>query len=185
MITMLMTATTGLPWNDLILYSKHQEEFVQNLRDRLENDTESQPTYKYVPTSASAPSSYEQCCQFSISRCCIHDRDWRVGEFIPFQIVDSVNKSRRTLIVLSPEYFAHEWTMMEFNCAHKRWNNSEEPLSCKPLLLLCRSRINKRQRLIVVLPPNTVSWTQQWGRLTGVNVWICFDSVFDCGPPLK
>ena len=49
MITMLMTATTCLPWNDLILYSKHQEEFVQHLRDRLENDTGSQPTYKYLP----------------------------------------------------------------------------------------------------------------------------------------
>ena len=44
------------------------------------------------------------------SRCCIHTRDWSVGEMIPDQIVASVHQSRRTLIVLSPEYVACSWT---------------------------------------------------------------------------
>ena len=77
------------------------------------------------------------------TRCCIHERDWAVGEFIPFQIVDSVNQSRRTLIIISPEYSASKWTMMEFKCAHSRWNYSWDILSSQPLSLLAGQRLTR------------------------------------------
>merc|ERR1712106_209715 len=38
---------------------------------------------------------------------------------IPDQILDSVQESRRTIIVLSKEYVKADWTKMEFNEAHK------------------------------------------------------------------
>jgi protein toll len=51
-------------------------------------------------------------------KCCIHTRDWKVGEMIPDQIVQSVESSRRTLIVLSKAYIESMWTKLEFRAAH-------------------------------------------------------------------
>ena len=52
--------------------------------------------------------------------CCIHVRDFKVGEEIPDQIIGNIQSSRRTLIVLSPEYIMAKWTMLEFKTAHDR-----------------------------------------------------------------
>ncbi|GJQ74437.1 putative leucine rich repeat N-terminal domain protein [Trypoxylus dichotomus] len=49
---------------------------------------------------------------------CVHVRDWVVGEFICKQITESVEKSRRTIIVLSPHFLESEWATMEFRVAH-------------------------------------------------------------------
>ena len=37
-------------------------------------------------------------------RVCIHGRDWVPGAMIPDQILSSIEKSRRTIFVLSKEY---------------------------------------------------------------------------------
>ncbi|XP_053949429.1 protein toll-like [Anastrepha ludens] len=50
---------------------------------------------------------------------CIHVRDWLVGAFISEQIIDSVEESRRTIIVLSQHFIQSEWTLMEFRMAHQ------------------------------------------------------------------
>merc|ERR1711915_784987 len=52
--------------------------------------------------------------------CLIHTRDWNVGEIIPDQILESVEKSRRTLIVLSSDYVKSTWSKMEFQEAHNK-----------------------------------------------------------------
>ncbi|GJQ74435.1 Tl [Trypoxylus dichotomus] len=49
---------------------------------------------------------------------CIHSRDWIVGEFIHTQIITSVQNSRRTIIVLSPDFLESEWATVEFRTAH-------------------------------------------------------------------
>ncbi|GAB0089574.1 hypothetical protein DMENIID0001_041410 [Sergentomyia squamirostris] len=50
---------------------------------------------------------------------CIHRRDWTVGDFIPDQIIRSVEESRRTIIVLSPKYVESVWGKMEFRVANQ------------------------------------------------------------------
>ncbi|XP_058803616.1 protein toll-like [Phymastichus coffea] len=49
---------------------------------------------------------------------CLHYRDWLAGEWIPLQISRSVEESRRTVVILSPNFLESVWGRMEFRAAH-------------------------------------------------------------------
>lgn len=51
---------------------------------------------------------------------CLHYRNWVPGESIPLQILNSVQKSRRTIVVLSPSFLGSVWGKMEFKTAHQQ-----------------------------------------------------------------
>lgn len=51
---------------------------------------------------------------------CIHQRDWHGGDFIPTQIHRSVEQSRRTIIVLSPNFLNSYWGKKEFLTAYTK-----------------------------------------------------------------
>lgn len=51
---------------------------------------------------------------------CLHYRDWLLGEWIPAQIARSVEDSRRTIVVLSPNFLESVWGRMEFRAAHSQ-----------------------------------------------------------------
>lgn len=54
---------------------------------------------------------------------CLHMRDWIPGEFISDQIVKTVEDSRRTIIVLSPNFIQSVWGRTEFQLAHQKSMN--------------------------------------------------------------
>lgn len=53
-------------------------------------------------------------------RVCLHYRDWIPGEYIQNQILQSVEASRRTLVVLSSNFIESVWGQLEFKAAHSQ-----------------------------------------------------------------
>ena len=53
-------------------------------------------------------------------RLCLHQRDFVLGGDIMEQITSSIENSRKTLLILSPNFLASTWCHWEMNLAHNR-----------------------------------------------------------------
>ncbi|GIY94993.1 protein toll, partial [Caerostris extrusa] len=51
-------------------------------------------------------------------RLCLHYKHFLPGEFIPENIEKAVQRSKRTVLVLSKNFVESEWCLLEFNVAH-------------------------------------------------------------------
>jgi len=88
------------PYDAFISYSHHDSEFAEmKLLPGLESE-ENPKEHQY--------------------KCLIHTRDWNVGEMISDQIIESVDRSRRTIIVLTKGYIQSMWSKLEFRAAHRK-----------------------------------------------------------------
>ncbi|XP_025828875.1 protein toll [Agrilus planipennis] len=81
-------------YDAFISYSHKDEDFV---------------TEKLLPILEDGPHPYKLC---------LHFRDWIPGEFISKQIAQSVENSRRTVVILSESFLESVWGKMEFRTAH-------------------------------------------------------------------
>ncbi|EEZ99323.1 toll-like protein [Tribolium castaneum] len=81
-------------YDAFISYSHKDEDFV---------------TQNLLPVLEGGPQPYKLC---------LHYRNWIPGEFITTQVTNSVLESRRTLVVLSPNFLESVWGKMEFRTAH-------------------------------------------------------------------
>ncbi|XP_052872218.1 uncharacterized protein LOC128277747 [Anopheles cruzii] len=84
-------------------------------------------TEHLVPTLERHPMNFKICW---------HMRDWIPGEMIASQISSSVEKSRRTIIVLSSNFLTSLWGQLEFRTAH------------------LQSLTEKRNRVIIIIYDN-------------------------------
>nr|ALG40986.1 Toll-like receptor [Actinia tenebrosa] len=83
-------------YDAFISYSSHDQEWVHNeLKQKLEGH---EPPYKI----------------------CFHDRDFEVGASIQDNIINSVNRSKRMIMVLSNRFLESEWCRLEFRAAHHK-----------------------------------------------------------------
>ncbi|CAO1335324.1 unnamed protein product [Diamesa hyperborea] len=101
----------GKYYDAFIVFSHHDDEYVADLISKLE----------------SGPNPY---------KCCIHLRDWAPGELIPTQVINSVNNSRRTILILSEHFHESHWANWEFRVAH------------------ANSYAERRSRIIVIMKDN-------------------------------
>ena len=53
-------------------------------------------------------------------RLCVHDRDFLVGVSIQENIFNSVDQSKRMIMVLSNNFLKSEWCLLEFRAAHRK-----------------------------------------------------------------
>ncbi|KAI5636558.1 TIR domain-containing protein [Phthorimaea operculella] len=97
------------PYDAFISFAHEDQEYVMNT---------------LLPGLENAPEQF---------RVCVHYRDWHVGDWIPAQIMRSVQLSKRTLIVLSRSFVASTWSTLELRYALA--NAAEEP-SAKVLVLI-------------------------------------------------
>lgn len=79
-----------------ISYSHRDEDFVVN---------------ELMPNLEAGPRPFKLC---------VHFRNWLAGEWIPKQIANSVEESRRTIVVLSPNFLESVWGRIEFRAAHSQ-----------------------------------------------------------------
>jgi len=77
-----------------------------------------------IPELESGPSPFKLC---------LHYRDWLAGEWITSNIARSVENSKRTIVVLSPNFLESVWGRMEFRVAH------------------CQALSDRRARVIMIL----------------------------------
>ena len=51
---------------------------------------------------------------------CIHERDFELGGYIPDQVIECIEKSRKTLLILSPNFVRSTWCKFEYRMAHQK-----------------------------------------------------------------
>ncbi|XP_067298222.1 LOW QUALITY PROTEIN: toll-like receptor 2 [Pseudorasbora parva] len=85
-----------LRYDAFVSYSQHDAEWVEEI---------------LVPELESAQPSFALC---------LHKRDFRPGRWIVDNIIDSIEKSHRTLFVLSEHFVTSEWCRYELDFSHFR-----------------------------------------------------------------
>lgn len=83
-------------YDAFISYSNKDEEFVNTV---------------LVPGLESGDPKY---------RVCLHYRDWVPGDYIQNQIDQSIEASRRTIVILSSNFIENVWGQLEFKTAHSK-----------------------------------------------------------------
>ncbi|XP_064641971.1 toll-like receptor 13 [Lineus longissimus] len=62
-------------------------------------------------------------------RICLHHRDFTVGEFITDNIVNCIDRSRKTLLILSDDFAKSQWCQLELSVAqHKLFDDDRDVL---------------------------------------------------------
>ena len=94
---------------------------------------------------------------------CIHERDWLPGNLISWNIVNSVQNSRRTILILSKEFIQSIWFQVEFHTAY--YQMLEDKMD--RLIVVVRGELPPRDQmdkdLVFLLTTKTyLVWGEKW-----------------------
>ena len=93
---------------------------------------------------------------------CLHYRDWPIGGAIAQTICESVEKSRRTIILLSENFMKSEWCQYEFKAAHYRVLH-DKTIRIIMILLDDKPPANLDPELKLYIKTNTyLEWKDPW-----------------------
>ena len=104
---------------------------------------------------------------------CIHQRDWLVGKDIAVNIAESMEDSRKTVLIVSNAFASSQWCHFELTMAQTRLFR-DDTNSLMLVLLEDIDDVNMSPRLCLQMARQTyVEWTDNpvgqqlfWGKLT-------------------
>ena len=103
---------------------------------------------------------------------CIHDRDFIAGRDIVENIVESIEKSRKVLLLLSKQFASSHWCRFEMAMAHQRVIEREENLLIVVLLEDIDANSQSRRLALLLKQKTYLEWTDDkdgqalfWQRL--------------------
>uniref|UniRef100_A0A336MB22 CSON014613 protein n=1 Tax=Culicoides sonorensis TaxID=179676 RepID=A0A336MB22_CULSO len=121
-------------------YSEKDSDFIEQFLKLLEQDQD--PPFKV----------------------CYHHRDWNIGQRIDHQILNSIEKSRKTIIVLSPNFLQSLWGNFEFMQAHYKMLETKSP----KILLILHGNIDNDTKL----QPELKAYIRTTTYLTSNDKWF-------------
>ena len=94
---------------------------------------------------------------------CIHERDWLPGNLISWNIVNSVQNSKRTILVLSKDFIESIWFQVEFHTAY--YQMLEDKID--RLIVVVRGQLPPKEQLdkdlVFLLTTKTyLVWGEKW-----------------------
>lgn len=94
---------------------------------------------------------------------CVHERDWLPGNLISWNIVNSVQNSRRTILILSKEFIQSIWFQVEFHTAY--YQMLEDKMD--RLIVVVRGELPPKEQLdkdlVFLLTTKTyLTWGEKW-----------------------
>lgn len=122
-----------------ISYSSADREIAMNLLDKLEKGDG--PRFKL----------------------CIHERDWLAGNLISWNIVNSVQNSRKTILVLSKAFLESVWFQVEFHTAY--YQMMEDRID--RLIVIVNGELPKKETLdkdlqFLLSTKTYLEWGERW-----------------------
>lgn len=96
-------------------------------------------------------------------RLCIHERDWLPGNLISWNIVNSVQNSRRTILILSEAFIKSIWFQVEFHTAY--YQMLEDRMD--RLIVIVRGELPPREQLdkdlnFLLTTKTYLVWGEKW-----------------------
>ncbi|XP_023236513.1 toll-like receptor 13 [Centruroides sculpturatus] len=105
-------------------------------------------------------------------RLCIHDRDFEVGKLITENILDSIDKSRKVLLILTDSFVKSQWCMYELHVAqHQLFHYSRDALVFVQVGPIDRNYMSKnlkyllKTRTYLIWPEDPDKRSEFWSRL--------------------
>jgi hypothetical protein len=122
------------------------------------------PSHQPVPTNKPGGENVKDKMKESeYYSLCIHERDWLPGNLISWNIVNSVQNSRRTILILSKEFIRSIWFQVEFHTAY--YQMLEDKMD--RLIVVVKGELPPKEEmdkdLVFLLTTKTyLTWGEKW-----------------------